>query len=131
MPLPVGAFFALNLRAEGKGFRSLLAALVTYAYAVRGPVAALMVAATTLRLGSHYDVSQVVHVHNPLSGVAYTFQAGSLEQIVMLALVPQLLVWPLVTVLVGLLGATVARVITIAWGEPPLPTGPAAEAAPA
>ena len=49
MPLPVGAFFALNLRAEGKGFRSLLAALVTYAYAVRGPVAALMVAATTLR----------------------------------------------------------------------------------
>jgi len=131
MPLPVGAFFALNLRAEGKGFPSLLAALVAYAYAVRGAVAALMVVATRFRLGSHYDVSQVVLVHNPLSGEAYAFEAGSLGQLLQLALVPQLLVWPLVTVLVGLLGAAVARVITIAWGEPPLPTGPAAEAAPA
>ena len=131
MPLPVGAFFALNLRAEGKGFPSLLAALVAYAYAVRGAVAALMVVATRFRLGSHYDVSQVVLVHNPLSGEAYAFEAGSLGQLLQLALVPQLLVWPLVTVLVGLLGAAVARVITIAWGEPPLPTGAAAEAAPA
>ncbi len=131
MPLPVGAFFALNLRAEGKGFRSLLTALFAYAYAVRGVVAALMVAATRLRLGSHYDVSHVVLVHNPLSGEAYSFEAGSLDQIVRLALVPQLLVWPLVTVLVGLLGAAVARVITIAWGEPPLPTAPPAAVAPA
>ncbi len=131
MPLPVGAFFALNLRAEGKGFRSLLTALVTYAYAVRGVVAALMVAATRLRLGSHYDVSQVVLVHNPLSGEAYSFEAGSLDQIVRLAIVPQLLVWPLVTVLVGLLGAAVARVITIAWGEPPLSTAPPEAVAPA
>ena len=131
MPLPVGAFFALNLRAEGKGFGSLLGALVAYAYAVRGGVAALMVAATRLRLGSHYDVSQVVLVHNPLSGEAFSFEAGSLDQLLKLALAPQLLVWPIVTVVVGLLGAAVARVITIAWGEPPLSTAPPAEAAPA
>ena len=131
LPLPVGAFFALNLRAEGKGFRALLKALVAYAFAVRGAVGALMVAATRLRLGSHYDVSQVLHVHNPLSGEVYSFEPGSLDQIVRLALLPQLLVWPIVTVLVGLLGAAVARVITIAWGEPPLSTAPPAAVAPA
>src|SRR5436190_968198 len=56
----VGAFFAFNLRRERKGKAALLTVLLLYALAVRGAVAALMVAASTLRLGSHYDVSALV-----------------------------------------------------------------------
>jgi len=127
----VGAFFAMNLRAEGRGFGSLLGSLLAYAVAVRGAVAALMVAATTLRLGTHYDVSPLVLVHDPLSGRPYGFEAGSVDQILGVALFPQLVVWPIYTVLAGLLGAAVARVITAAWGEPDYPTAPPVEVAPA
>ena len=40
-------------------------------------------------------------------------------------------VYLILSVLVGLLGAAVAHVITIAWGEPPLSTAPPAAVAPA
>jgi hypothetical protein len=128
----VGAFFWVCLRAEGRGRRALLASLAVYAFAVRGAVALLMVAATSLRLGSHYDVSRVVLVYNPLTGRPYSFQAGSLEQIVNVALLPQLIVWPIYTVLAGLLGAAVVRVIVLSASglERPSPAPPA-EAAPA
>jgi hypothetical protein len=128
----VGAFFWVCLRAEGKGFRALLASLAVYAYAVRGLVALVAVVATSLRLGSHYDVSPLVLVYNPVTGRPYSFEAGSLEQVVNLAFLPQLVVWPIYTVLAGLLGAAVARIIaTSASGvERPSPAPPA-EAAPA
>jgi len=119
----VGAFFAVNLHAEGKGgLRPLLGALLAYAYAVRGAVAALMVVATRFRLGSHYDVTPIVLVHNPLTGHPHSFVAGSADQLLNVALVPQLVVWPIFTVLAGLIGAAVARRVTRAWGEPGLPT---------
>jgi hypothetical protein len=126
-----GAFFWVCLRTEGRGFRALLASLVAYAYAVRGAVALLMVVATSLRLGSHYDVSPLVLVYNPVTGRPYSFVAGSLEQIVNVSLIPQLVVWPIYTVLAGLLGALVARVIVLSASsavEGPSSVPPAAAA---
>ncbi len=129
-----GAFFWVCLRADGRGLRALLASLVVYAYAVRGAVALLTVAATTLRLGSHYDVSPLVLVYNPVTGRPYAFVAGSLDQVVNLALLPQLVVWPIYTVLAGLLGAAAARILMLSAsgleGAAPAPAPEAASAAP-
>lgn len=120
----VGAFFAWCLRAEGKGFLALLKALALYALAVRGAIAALMVVASTFRLGSHYDVSALVLVQNPLTDRVYRFDPGSLSQIVHVAVLPQLLAWPVYTVLAGLLGAAIARLIESARGRQSLPPVP-------
>lgn len=120
----VGAFFAWSLRAEGKGFFSLLKALALYALVVRGAIAALMVVASTLRLGSHYDVSALVLVQNPVTDRVYSFEPGSLSQIVHVAVLPQLVAWPVYTILAGLLGAGIARLIETAWGRPSLPQVP-------
>jgi hypothetical protein len=109
----VGAFFALNLRREGKGLAGLTAALLLYGFAIRAAVAALMVVASTLRLGSHYDVSALVDVRNPLTGRVYHFAPGSFSQVWSVGVVPQLAVWPIYTLLAGLLGAAVA--LGAAW----------------
>jgi hypothetical protein len=115
-----GAYFAMCVKQERRGLRALLSSLVLYALAARGAVAALMVVATTLRAGSHYDVSPLTVVQNPFTGRAYSFAAASLEQIVTVALVPQLVVWPIYTVLAGLTGAAVAHAIASAWRRPQL-----------
>ena len=117
----VGAYFAVCLRSEAKGFRALLGALLVYAVSVRGALAALMIVATTRRLGSHYDISPMTIVRNPFTGVIYTFEPGSLAQIVNVIVIPQVLVWPLYTLLTGLLGAWL---ISTVWGSPRLPRVP-------
>lgn len=107
----VGAWFAYSLRREGApGWRALVPALAAYALAVRGAVAAFMVLATGLRLGTHYDMSPLVDVVNPLTGARYALAAGSLDQILNLVLVPQLVFWPVATVVMGLVGAGLLRV---------------------
>jgi hypothetical protein len=117
----VGAYFAVCLRSEAKGLRSVLGALLVYAVSVRGALAAFMILATTRRLGSHYDISPMTIVRNPFTGVLYTFEPGSLAQIVNVVLIPQLLVWPLYTLLTGLLGAWL---ISNVWRGSPLPSVP-------
>lgn len=104
----VGAFFAMNLRDSARGFRALAAALVGYALIVRGVVAALMLLSTKHGLGSHYDVSSLVRVQHPLTGRIYDFVPGSFEQMLALVLLPQLVVWPIYTLLAGLLGGGIA-----------------------
>ena len=105
MPV-VGAWFALNLRTQWRTIRPLVGSLLVYALAVRGTVATLMVVASTLRLGSHYDVSPWTNVM--FRGHVYGYQAGSFAQILELAVVPQLVFWPPFTVVAGLLGAALA-----------------------
>ena len=109
----VGAFFLFNLRREGKGLAALAVSLLMYGLAVRAAVAALMVAASTLRLGSHYDVSALVLVRNPLNGRIYQFAPGSFSQVWNVAVIPQLGFWPVYTVVAGLLGAGLA--LAVAW----------------
>jgi hypothetical protein len=99
----VGVFFALQLHAEGRGVAALAATLLAYALPVRAFVFALMVVATGFRLGSHYDVSSDTAVRSPFSGEIYSFEPGSASQLVTLGLVPQLVVWPIVTLVVGVL----------------------------
>jgi hypothetical protein len=117
----VGAYFAVCLRSEAKGFRALLGPLLVYAVSVRGAIATLMIMATTRRLGSHYDISPLTIVRNPFTERFYTFEPGSLAQIVNVVMIPQLLIWPLYTLLTGLLGAWL---ISIVWGSPRVPSVP-------
>ena len=117
----VGVYLALQFRAEKRSFSALLGALTLYAFAVRGAVALLMLVATRWRLGSHYDVSSLTLVANPMTGQVYSFTAGSASQIVNVAILPQLVVWPIYTVLAGLLGAALAHIVASAWGRPASP----------
>jgi hypothetical protein len=119
----VGAFFAFNVRREGKGLAALATALLLYGLAVRATVAALMVAASTQRLGSHYDVSALVRVRNPFTGSLYHFVPGSFDQVWTVGVIPQLAAWPVYTVLAGLLGAALALGVSWAAGVSPSMAG--------
>lgn len=110
----VGGYFWACLTQEGRGVGALVGRLLAYALAVRGAVAALYIAATQLRLGSHYDLSSVVAVKAPW-GAVYHFDPGSFAQVLNLAILPQLVIWPLYTLLSGLLGAGLAAILIRAW----------------
>lgn len=121
----VGAFFALSVRAEHGSWRRIAGSLLAYGIAARGGIAALYVLATTLHLGSHYDLSAAeIAVRNPLTGTAHHFAAGSFAQLLYLAIVPQLVFWPVYTLVAGLCGALAALVAVRAFvrrGEAPAP----------
>jgi hypothetical protein len=108
----VGAYFALNARREGRGLRTVAWSLLVYGLVVRGAVALLTVVATTLRVGSHYDISNLVYIRNPMSGQWHEFVSGSFEQLFFLSLLPQLVFWPAYTVAAGLVGALAALLLT-------------------
>jgi hypothetical protein len=109
----VGAFLALRLRGEGRGLRALAPALLIYGLASRGWVALTYVAATIASLGSHYDLSSAwVQLRDPVTGAVRSFSPGSFSQMLYVVAVPQLLVWPLYTVVVGLVGAGAAFLVT-------------------
>lgn len=110
----VGGFFWLRLREPGRGARALCGYLLLYGLAVRGPIAALYFVATRLRLGSHYDVYSVTTVRAPW-GAVYHFEPGSLSQVLNLAVIPQLAVWPIYTLLSGLIGAALASLLVSSW----------------
>jgi hypothetical protein len=107
-----GAYLATGLLPGRGGWRPILRALVAYAFLVRGFVAALGILATQLGLGSHYDVSRVTSVPVALTGHVYTFVPGGWRQVLWLTLVPQLLIWPVFTVVAGGLGAKIAGMVT-------------------
>jgi hypothetical protein len=115
----VGAYFAASARVEGKGWREVVRALAVYALSVRGWIAVLYVVATLAHLGStHYDMSRVVRARNTLTGAVYVFQPGSASQLVALVAVPQLVGWPVYTVVAGLIGAGLVRMTGGALSRP-------------
>ncbi len=116
----VGAYFALNARAEGKGFGDLLRALAVYALAVRGFVAALVAVASTLHVGTHYDVTRLTKVRFPFSERVHEFAAASFDQVLYVGVLPQLLFWPLFTLVTGLVGAVIVLLLT---SRQPSPAG--------
>jgi len=105
----VGAVFLRSARDEGKGFRTVLRALIAYALASRGAVALLIVIASTGRLGSHYDLSQVTDVW--FWGRLHQFEPGSGRQMLYLGVLPQLTFWVAYTVVTGLMGAALAAAV--------------------
>ena len=117
----VGAFFAVSARKEGRGLGAVAGALLVYGLVVRGLVALLSVLATAGHLGSHYDVSALVYVKNPLSARWYEFASGSFAQLFYLTLLPQLVFWPIYTVVVGMIGAGVALLLPTGGLQPRVP----------
>ena len=116
----VGAYFAFSLKSRGRGFKDLVWYLLAYAFAVRGVVALLMIVASTLHLGTHYDVSRLTEVG--FLGRTYSFEQASAQGILVITVVSQLVFWPLYTVLSGLIGAGIATLLGWAWkGERRLP----------
>jgi hypothetical protein len=111
----VGAFAYWNARAEERSFPSMLRSFALYAFAVRGAVFLLMLLATTHHLGSHYDVASLTLVENPITGQTHEFTSGSLAQLVSLAVLPQLVVWPIYTVAAGFIGAGLALALESSW----------------
>jgi hypothetical protein len=112
----VGAFLAIRLREQGHGLRTLAAALLVYGLASRAWVALTYLAATGWRLGSHYDLSSAwVQLQDPVTGMARSFSPGSVSQLLYVVALPQLMVWPLYTVAVGLLGAAAVYLLVGAW----------------
>jgi hypothetical protein len=107
-----GAYLATRLPLGQAGGKPLLRVLLAYAFLVRGFVAVVGLAATQLGLGSHYDVSAVTSVPVALTGDVYHLAPGGWRQAFWLTLVPQLLVWPVFTVLAGWVGAKIAAVLT-------------------
>jgi hypothetical protein len=105
-----GAYFATGLPHDRPDLRAVLRTLVLYAFLVRGFVALVGVVATRLGLGTHYDASAVTSVAT-LSGHSFSFVPGSWRQVVWLTLVPQIGVWPVFTVVVGMLGGALARLL--------------------
>jgi hypothetical protein len=105
----VGAYCLGHLRDSGQGFKALLRALFLYALGARGTVAALMVVATLLNLGSHYDVSDLTSMR--ILGRMETFAPGSARQILWLAVLPQLSFWVFYTMVAGLFGAMVLALV--------------------
>jgi hypothetical protein len=114
-----GAYLAEGFRPARPGGKPLLRSLLAYAYLVRGFVAVVGVVATRFGLGTHYDVSAVTSVPVALTGEVYGFVPGDWRQVFWLTLVPQLVVWPVFTVLSGWAGARIA-------GWLPRPAGGAA-----
>jgi len=116
----VGAYFFVAVRAEGRGWGSLLTALLGYGMAARAVVVALYLLSTSLHLGSHYDLSTVWSVNTPW-GQAYHFVPGGFSQMLRLVLIPQLVFWPAFTVAAGVLGAGLAHMVHEA-GTPSSPS---------
>jgi hypothetical protein len=111
-----GGYLATAVAPERPGAGLLLRQLVAYAYLVRGFVAIVGVVATRGALGTHYDVSPLTEVAVGLTGATWTFVAGSWAQLFWLTFVPQLLVWPLFTLLSGMAGGALAALFT-RWNE--------------
>lgn len=109
----VGAYFWLRQPPPRRVAR-VAGRLFLYGLAVRSAATAIYLTATLLHLGSHYDVNSLTNVRTPW-GTTYHFVAGSVSQIFKLVLVPQLAIWPVYTVVSGLIGAGVAAVIGSAW----------------
>ena len=103
-----GAYLALALEPRRSGAAALWPELLRYAYLVRVVVAAVGVTATRLGVGTHYDVSPLTEVAVAFSDRTWVFEAGSWTQLFWLTLLPQLLIWPVFTVLVGMAGAALA-----------------------
>jgi hypothetical protein len=128
LPPIVGAFFSWTLRAEGKGMRDVARNLVIYAVSVRAFVAGFIILATALRLGSHYDVSAAVRIL--FLGTAVEFEPGSLRQVLDLGVLPQFIFWTTFTVVTGLAGALVERLVALpgaSVGGQPQDLAPAAK----
>ncbi len=108
--IPVaGAYLAVTLPAGAEGLRPLARRLLAYALLVRSAVALTSVAATQLRLGTHYDVSNLTSLRLGSTGYLLAFAPAGWWQLLWLTLLPQLVAWTAITLLVALPCGIAAR----------------------
>jgi hypothetical protein len=123
-----GVYLALAQRADRPGAAALLRALLRYAFLVRGVVALVGVAATRFAAGTHYDVSPLTEVAAGFGARSFVFAPGSWDQLLWLTLLPQLVIWPAFTVLVGMAAAGAALLLLPGAGPVAEPSHAPAEA---
>lgn len=121
----VGAFVLLRMQDAGQGWRRVLGTLTSFALLSRLPVLLIYVLASLLQLGSHYDVTPLAVVRQPFTGHVHAFVPGSLDQLLALAIAPQLLFWTPITWLLALCGAALASLVRLQLRPSPSPAAPA------
>jgi hypothetical protein len=99
LTVPLAVLFGLRA-AEAGSQRRFWTWLLGYAFGLRVFVVALMLAATGLRLGTHFDNSSITRF--VVLGRVLTVEAGSWEQARDLIVMPQLVLWTGVTCAAGL-----------------------------
>ncbi len=124
-----GAYMAIALEPRRSGPGALLPDLLRYAYLVRVPVAAVGIVATRLAAGTHYDVSSLTEVAVAFSERGFSFAPGSWPQLFWLTLLPQLVIWPLFTLLTGALGSALGFLVVPPAREEAEPRGEQRETA--
>lgn len=97
-PLPV--FFAREAAREGSS-RTFWRWLFGYAYGIRLVIVVIMLITTHFALGTHFDNSAVTRFD--AFGKTFEVEARSWEQYLNLIIGPQLLLWPTVTLVAGVL----------------------------
>jgi hypothetical protein len=83
--------------------------LLSYTFIIRVLILVIMVLATYFRWGTHFDNSSVTSYK--LGSTVYHVESGSWEQYRNLILFPQLILWPAVTLLAGLVFGLPAYVL--------------------
>ncbi len=77
------------------------------AFATRLVVVALNVLATTNEWGTHFSLERVERVALPLVGTVFVADPGSWRQLGLLVVLPQLVIWPMLTAIIAMVTARV------------------------
>ncbi len=107
--VPVPVYLGWHAARAGSQ-RTFWGWLVVYTFCIRGLVVAVMLAATHFQLGTHFDNSSVTSY--TVFGHALEVEARSSAQYARLILFPQMVLWPAVTLVAGLLLGWPAYLVT-------------------
>jgi hypothetical protein len=97
LTLPFAIYFALRVRRWAELFTNL----ALYALAARIPVAILMILASYLHWGSHYDISSLTHLDTQWGRLNY--EANSFRQHLHIIYLAQLVIMPIYGIITGMI----------------------------
>jgi hypothetical protein len=117
LPPLVGACFALRKEGQAWTWREVARDLFRYGILSRVFVALVYLAASGLQLRTHYDLSHaLLRVDLPFTKRYFLLPPMSWRQLLGVVIIPQLVVWPLYTVVAGLVGGWMA--VLLMGGKP-------------
>ena len=105
LPPIFGVYFATKVDRSGALFKNL----AFYGISARLAVVALMVLASYLHWGTHYDISGLTSVPSPWGTLSY--QSNSARQHLQLIHFPQLIIWPIYTILTGMITGSITLLL--------------------
>src|SRR5262249_45096976 len=111
LTVPFAIYFALR----GHRWRELFVNLALFVWSARAPVVILMVLASYLRWGTHYDISSLSHLDTQWGRLNY--QPNSFRQHLHVIYLAQLVIMPLYNMVTGSLtgGAILALKMAKGW----------------